>query len=118
MESAKKYEWHKIAESEADIAFLDSGLAELEVGGKKICIARYGLELKACAHQCPHAGARMHQGYLDPQGNIVCPLHRYKFSLQNGRNISGEGYFLKTHPLEIREEGIFIGFEKNKGFGF
>lgn len=118
MEEGKQYEWHKIAESEADIGFSANGLAELEVVGKKVCIARYEQNLRACAHQCPHAGAKLHQGYLDPQGNIVCPLHRYKFSLKNGLNISGEGYFLKTHPLEIREEGVFIGFVKNKGFSF
>jgi nitrite reductase/ring-hydroxylating ferredoxin subunit len=46
-------------------------------------------------------------------GNIVCPLHRYKFSLVNGRNVSGEGYYLKTYPVEQREDGLYIGFEKS-----
>jgi hypothetical protein len=30
--------------------------------------------------------------------------------------VSGEGYFLKTFPLEIRNEGVFVGFEENNVF--
>lgn len=49
---------------------------------------------------------------IDDQNNVTCPLHQYKFSLQNGRNVSGEGYFLKIYPLEITAAGIFIGIEE------
>lgn len=111
--------WHKIGLSLAEIPFGENGLAELEAGGKKICVARLGTGIKACAAKCPHAGGRMAEGWIDALGNIVCPLHRYKFSLQNGRNISGEGYFLKNYPLEIREDGIYVGMEEKTGlFGW
>jgi 3-phenylpropionate/trans-cinnamate dioxygenase ferredoxin subunit len=60
----------------------------------------------------------MANGFIDALGNIVCPLHRYKFSLQNGRNVSGEGYFLKLFPVEIRPDGVFIGLEENKLFNW
>jgi 3-phenylpropionate/trans-cinnamate dioxygenase ferredoxin subunit len=30
--------------------------------------------------------------------------------MKNGRNTTGEGYFLKTYPVEQRQEGIFIIF--------
>jgi nitrite reductase/ring-hydroxylating ferredoxin subunit len=59
---------------------------------------------------CPHAGAKMVMGYIDMQGNAVCPLHRFKFSLKNGYNVTGEGYNMKTYPIELREDGIFVGF--------
>jgi len=26
------------------------------------------------------------KGYIDLSGNIVCPIHSYKFSLKNGRS--------------------------------
>jgi 3-phenylpropionate/trans-cinnamate dioxygenase ferredoxin subunit len=51
----------------------------------------------------------MVMGYIDMQGNAVCPLHRFKFALKNGYNTTGEGYNMKTYPIEIREEGIYIG---------
>jgi 3-phenylpropionate/trans-cinnamate dioxygenase ferredoxin subunit len=50
----------------------------------------------------------MANGTVDALGNIVCPLHRYKFSMVNGRNVSGEGYHLKTWKVEWREDGVWI----------
>jgi 3-phenylpropionate/trans-cinnamate dioxygenase ferredoxin subunit len=79
-------------------------------------VALVGDKLKACAAKCPHAGARMAEGYIDALGNIVCPLHRYKFSLSGGRNVSGEGYFLKTYAVEERADGIYVGIEEKNGF--
>ena len=104
----KQYTWYKIADSQEEINFSLNGMAELEVSGKTICIAQHNKTLYACTQKCPHAGGRLADGYLDPAGNIVCPRHRYKFSLQNGRNVSGEGYYLKTFRIEMRIDGIFV----------
>lgn len=102
--------WQKIAESKAEVfSGIDNNIVELEVDGKKICLVNYQESLQGCAAKCPHAGGKMAEGYLDALGNIVCPLHRYKFNIQNGRNASGEGYFLKTYLIEEREDGIYVG---------
>jgi 3-phenylpropionate/trans-cinnamate dioxygenase ferredoxin subunit len=38
---------------------------------------------------------------------IVCPLHRYKFSLSKA-NTSGEGgYFLKSLPIQQQPDNLF-----------
>lgn len=103
--------WHKLAESAAELQWPPHGLLVAEAGGKTITLARWGNEIRACAHKCPHAGAIMADGFLDALGQIVCPLHRYKFSLTNGRNTSGEGYHLKTYPVEVRADGVFVGFK-------
>ncbi len=110
------YKWHKIADTLEEINFSNNNITSLEVEGKIICIAKHHETLFGCASKCPHASGDMSQGYIDALGNIVCPLHRYKFSLINGRNTSGEGYFLKNYPIEIRENGIFIGIEINSVF--
>lgn len=107
--------WKKIAESRTELFQAENNLAEVEVDGKLVCVVMHEEKLKACAAKCPHAGGKMASGYIDALGNIVCPLHRYKFSLENGRNISGEGYFLKIYKIEEREDGIFIGIEEKKG---
>jgi nitrite reductase/ring-hydroxylating ferredoxin subunit len=104
--------WHKIAE---DITELNT-LTEIEISGKKICIALHNNEVHACAAKCPHTSGKMADGYVDALGNIVCPLHRYKFNLKNGRNVSGEGYFLKTYPIQVTNKGVFIGFTQNSLF--
>jgi 3-phenylpropionate/trans-cinnamate dioxygenase ferredoxin subunit len=107
----KKYEWYKIADDEQEITLADNGIAVLEIKGKKICFTKFQEQWFAFPYNCPHAGGLLANGYIDMIGNIVCPLHRYKFSLKNGRNTSGEGFYMKTFPVERRSEGLFIGIE-------
>ncbi len=115
MKSEKKYRWYKIAASFSELTFGSNDLAEIEVAGKRICIAKKRNSVEACTSKCPHAGGDMSQGFLDKNGNIVCPIHRYVFNLENGRDVSGEGYFLKTYPVKIDDKGVFIGIE-DSGF--
>jgi nitrite reductase/ring-hydroxylating ferredoxin subunit len=117
MAAEKKYSWHKIAESAEELPWQENQLCELHVKGKTICLAKNNSGVFACAHKCPHAGGHLSDGFVDALGNVVCPLHRYKFSLANGRNTSGEGYYLKTYPIEMRADGIYIGLEENSFFG-
>jgi 3-phenylpropionate/trans-cinnamate dioxygenase ferredoxin subunit len=115
MQSAKKYKWVKLAENKAMIDWQENNMCVVELDGKKLTIASREEHLFAFAHKCPHAGGIMAEGCLDAAGNAVCPLHRYKFNISNGRNTSGEGYFLKIYLVECRPDGVFIGFEE-KGF--
>ena len=103
--------WHKIADNISQINFNANGFAELDINGKTICLAKHDNQLFACTQKCPHAGALLADGHLDALGNLVCPLHKYKFNLKNGRNISGEGYHLKTFIVEQREDGVFVCLE-------
>jgi 3-phenylpropionate/trans-cinnamate dioxygenase ferredoxin subunit len=103
--------WHKIADNISGINFNANGLAEVDINGKTICLAKHHDQVFACTQKCPHAGALLAGGHIDALGNLVCPLHKYKFSLKNGRNISGEGYYLKTFAIQEREAGVFICIE-------
>ncbi len=118
MPSHKKFKWHKITDGEYDIPFGPNNMAQVSVGNKNICISKTINGLQACAATCPHAGGILSEGTIDNFGNIVCPLHCYKFNLITGRNTSGEGYYLKVYPLEIRENGIFVGIEEKSIFGW
>lgn len=110
--------WTKIAASLHELSFNESGLLELVVKGKTICLSLQGEMLNACAYTCPHAGGRLADGHIDASGNIVCPLHRYKFSLSNGRNTSGEGYYLKTYAVKVEADGIYLAIPQNNLFDF
>jgi nitrite reductase/ring-hydroxylating ferredoxin subunit len=117
LETSKNNRWIKIADSIEEIPFDANSIAEVVADGKKICMAKHKEDLFAFTHKCPHAGGFFIGGYIDPLGNVVCPLHRYKYCLANGRNVSGEGYYLKHWPVEVREDGVYVGFEKNRLFG-
>lgn len=114
---AKEFTWHKIASTLEELDFASNNIALTEVNGKKICIGRFKENIFAFAYKCPHAGGIMADGYIDALGNAVCPIHRYKYDMKNGRNITGEGYYLKNWPVECRENGVFIGMEESRLWG-
>jgi 3-phenylpropionate/trans-cinnamate dioxygenase ferredoxin subunit len=105
----KEVNWVKVAESIAEIPFGTHNLAEVMADEKRICIGKFKEEFFAFAAKCPHASGLFVNGFIDALGNVVCPLHRYKFCMKNGRNVSGEGYYLKHWPVEIRDGGVFVG---------
>ena len=116
MATTPKHTWYKIAQSITEINFTENGMATLTVSGKTITVALHKNQIFACTQKCPHAGGILADGYLDALGNIVCPMHRYKFDLKNGRNVSGEGYFLKTFCVEERTDGVFIKLDNTAFF--
>jgi 3-phenylpropionate/trans-cinnamate dioxygenase ferredoxin subunit len=103
--------WKLITELPLNLEWPSNNLLELEIEGQKFTLGKWQDGYYAFASKCPHASGRMAQGYINPLGQVVCPLHRYCFDMKNGRNTSGEGYFLKTYPLELRDDGLFIGFK-------
>lgn len=103
------YNWHKI-EAVSLSALADRKLTEVEVAGKRVGLLSNNGTVYAFTAACPHAGAPLCQGWLDPLGRIVCPDHKYRFDPANGRNTSGEGYKLFTYPIELKGDDIYIGF--------
>lgn len=115
----KKYKWHKIADDLNEIEFANNNIAVVDLNGKDICLGKFKDDVFAFAFRCPHAGGTLAEGFIDALGNIVCPRHRYKYNIANGRNVSGEGYYLKHWPVEIKEEGVYVGIEETGGlFGW
>ena len=116
--SAKPYNWFKIADTITEIEFAANNISVIEIKGKKICVGRFNNAFFAFAFKCPHAGGLLGNGYIDAIGNVVCPLHRYKFNIANGRNTSGEGYYLKHWPVEEREDGVYVAQDGGGLFGW
>ncbi|MFN4007795.1 MAG: Rieske (2Fe-2S) protein [Chitinophagaceae bacterium] len=117
--SSNNIQWHKLADHINLLPWQPNNLCVVSVAGKYITLARTSSDnIHACAHKCPHASGIMANGFIDALGNIVCPLHRYKFALSNGRNVSGEGYYLKTYRVEQQADGWYIAFEKKVILGW
>jgi len=100
--------WNKIDGHDSGIDSGAEGIITVTVKDRKICMTRRSGNWYAFSKVCPHAGGLLSDGYVDAAGNVVCPLHSYRFSLKSGFNSSGEGYRLKTYPVEIREDGIYV----------
>lgn len=115
--SDNKTRWVKIADSIEELDFAANNLTEIKAEEKTICIGKYNNEVFAFAAKCPHASGRLCDGFIDALGNVVCPLHRYKYSMKNGRNVSGEGYYLKHWAVELRDDGVYVELEKKSFLG-
>ncbi len=110
--------WYKIASSlPSDKDLLEENkVARLRVAGKVLFLARHNGKYYAGDNKCPHAGAPLHTGWLDECGHIVCPYHRFTFDIETGQNTSGEGYYIDTYPVEIRENGVYVGIPEKSGW--
>lgn len=80
----------------------------LKVAGRKICLAHTTQGFFAVNDKCPHNGASLGSGFCAEDNSIVCPVHRYRFDLQTGRAKSGLGDAVRTYPVEVRQDGVYI----------
>jgi nitrite reductase/ring-hydroxylating ferredoxin subunit len=104
----KLHDWHK-TEGISAASLEENKLTEVSVGERRIGLLKRNGAIYAFAAKCPHASARLCDGWLDAQGRIVCPEHKYRFDPANGRNTSGEGYKLFTYQVEVRDGEIYVG---------
>ena len=46
--------------------------------------------------------------------NVFCPLHNWKISLENGCALSGGTGQVKTFPVKVIRDEIYLAFEEGK----
>lgn len=102
--------WIKVF-SHQEILTSDNFLKSVRVSGKKLCMVKVEGSFYAVQNKCPHAGADLSQGWCS-EGKLVCPFHRHKFNLETGRGDPGQGDYLNTYPVELREDGVYVGIRK------
>jgi nitrite reductase/ring-hydroxylating ferredoxin subunit len=120
MAAEKKYRWFRVFDTAEEMqnSIAPRRTRSLTVDGKKICIV-HGLDgFYAVRDKCPHNGYPLSAGYCTDLNSIVCPIHRYHFDLKTGYAKSGIGARVETYPLEIRENGVFLGIEEYKWWPF
>lgn len=94
----------------------EGNIGQLTVKGKPLYLARFKNNYFAGKVKCPHAKGNLAFGKLTEDGEIVCPLHRFKFNLKNGKETSGNGGFcVTTYPVKLAtDKQYYIGFLKKK----
>lgn len=95
----------------ASITASEDFIRTVQVSGRKLCIVKTGNEFYAVQSKCPHAGAELSNGWC-ASGKLVCPYHRHEFDLKTGRGAKGQGNYIDTYPIELREDGLYVGISK------
>jgi nitrite reductase/ring-hydroxylating ferredoxin subunit len=85
----------------------------IRIEDKQLVLIKFKKEVFVTSSKCPHAGADISQGWCTDDGNLVCPFHRYEYQLNNGRGKLGQGDYLKTYPVKVENDKIYVGFKYN-----
>lgn len=85
----------------------ESRIKKVKLGNLEIGIVRIGDRIYGFDAFCPHRGASLIQGSIHA-GEVICPLHHYRFELQGGRAKSGDCSDLETFPCTLSESGLKI----------
>jgi len=110
--------WHPITEINArEVSEAVEGkIFKVKVNGKRLAITYAQGAWKAFDAKCPHANGPLHAGKLNEKGEIVCPLHRFAFSLETGKCDSG-GYFIDVYPCKEERFELQVDLPKKKFLG-
>jgi NAD(P)H-dependent nitrite reductase small subunit len=79
----------------------------VEVNGLRLAIFRIDNGVYALSGRCPHANGPLGRGWVE-EGEIVCPLHRWRFRLVDGRCTTVRGHDIHRFPCEIRDGMIWV----------
>ena len=103
--------WYKVFESEgvANKTVEPQKAVLLQIGDKRLSIARHNGEYHVTDDKCPHNGESLSKGQVNYLGEIICPWHNYRFSLKHGTECENRTHDLATYSVEKREDGIFVG---------
>jgi nitrite reductase/ring-hydroxylating ferredoxin subunit len=72
------------ARSMIDAREISEGSAKLlRAGGEEMAVFKFKGQLYGIQNICPHEGGQFCNGWIDG-GEVVCPLHGYKFNLKTG----------------------------------
>lgn len=110
-----KMRWIKFADSfqELESRMNQRTLLTVKINEKALLLVHHKDSFYLVKNKCPHQGAALDRATCE-DGMIVCPWHRYGFDLKTGR---GAGLYLDNYPIELREDGVYAGFEYFSWFG-
>ncbi|MFC0184950.1 nitrite reductase small subunit NirD [Pseudarcicella hirudinis] len=108
----KPITWHLACQVE-DIPS-DGGACAL-IEGEQIAIYNFSRrkEWYATQNLCPHrqqmALSRGMIGSAGEEPKVACPFHKKTFSLKSGECLSGDEFHIRTYPVKIEGDKVFVG---------
>lgn len=94
--------------------FPQEGGACVKYRGHQIAVFNFSSrkEWYATDNMCPHKHQMiLSRGMIGDQcgePKVACPYHKKTFSLKSGENLNGESYCIKTYPVKIENEYVYI----------
>jgi nitrite reductase/ring-hydroxylating ferredoxin subunit len=83
-------------------------IKKMAAGEKRLAILRIEDTFHIFDAQCPHRGADLGQANINGAGELICPLHQYRFDLKTGDVRSGYCSALPVYRNELTDSGLTI----------
>ena len=100
-------QWHRVADLNS---LPNNRVRTVTAGTHQVCLVHHEGRLTALDNRCPHQGGPLGEGQLQ-EGWIICPWHAYQFDPVTGKGPAGFEDHVDPYPVEVREDGIFVGLE-------
>jgi pyruvate oxidase len=78
---------------------------------RTVCLTRFEGTYAALDNRCPHQGGPLGEGSIE-NGWLRCPWHGWDFHPTTGKPPGGFDDGVETFPVEVRDDGIYVGFEE------
>ncbi|MDX1501547.1 MAG: thiamine pyrophosphate-binding protein [Thermoanaerobaculia bacterium] len=98
--------WHKVLEPEE---LADGRVKPVTCELQTVCMTRFEGRYAALDNRCPHQGGPLGEGSIE-NGLLRCPWHGWDYHPTTGK-APGFDDGVATYPVEVREDGIYVGFE-------
>ncbi|SFB49024.1 Rieske (2Fe-2S) protein [Algoriphagus aquimarinus] len=86
----------------------EKAIHKINLDDKTIALVRSGELFHAFQANCPHRGTSLFEGSLTKEGEIICPLHEYRFDMKTGEVKIGSCGNLEIYRTELTENGLKI----------
>ena len=105
----KKIVWQKVL----DPSELPEGrVKSVSCGRRTLCLTHFEGEYGALDNACPHQGGPLGEGSIE-NGLLRCPWHGWDYHPIDGK-APGFDDGVETHPVEVRDDGVYVGFEEEE----
>ena len=107
----KNLKWYKVLEKSDKLP--DGRVKTVVAGHQTIALTHFEGKYAALDNHCPHQGGPLGEGQIE-NGWLRCPWHGYDYHPFTGKPPEGFDDSVRTYPLEERDDGIYIGVEKEE----
>ena len=108
MDITKIRKWHFVTDTNA--IPLKEG-RRVFCGDRELALFNLGREYRALDNQCPHKAGPLADGIIAGCA-VFCPLHNWKISLENGCALSGGVGQVKTYPVKVIKNKVYVALEE------
>ncbi len=106
--SEKQLIWYRVADVDE---VPEDRVKTVTAGRESLALTHFEGRYAALLNACPHQGGPLGEGAIE-NGWLRCPWHGWDYHPCTGKPPGGYDDGVPTFPVEIREDGIYVGIEE------